>query len=293
MNALVKGEKECSICSSKKTRFTVPFNGWNIFRCDTCGFRFAEDGDPLKLDDHYDEEYFKPLMQRDTTDKWASIYSNRLALLKENAPNQQLLETGAGASTFAIDAVEFGFNVTVVDGAPWAVNHLASHEGITGAVADLNAGEFPIDTFGAIHCSHTLEHLSSPKRFLQGCLNALTPGGVLYLTFPVYEARMLFLKDSLYKIGVANHPYNYQAPDHVSYFSANCILKALQVLGYEITSSRRLKFMSLRDYLGRHGNGSTVRKVAVAAAKPFGLITGQLGFHRDIEIVARRPTGSV
>lgn len=282
--------KTCWVCFSSDTLPTIRYNDWQVWRCRACGFRFAEDGEPLVYEDHYDEDYFAPLMQRDQMDKWSKIYSERLAYLKENAPGSALLEAGAGASTFALNAVNYGFDVTVVDAAPWAVRFLAGHDGISGNVADLNQCELPGQKFGAIHCSHVLEHLSNPRRFLSQCYHTLQENGLMYLSFPAYEGNMLAWRDSLFRMGVANHPYNYQAPDHLSYFDASCIRTTLEDVGFEVVRLRRIKFISLQDSVERMDSSGILRKavrIACAVASP---LTRRIGFHRDLEIIARRPS---
>ena len=281
--------KSCWVCSGTDVQPTIRFNDWQVYRCDACGFRFAEDGKPLVYDEHYDEDYFAPLMQRDQMDKWSKIYAERLTYLQENAPAPVLLEAGAGASTFALNAVDFGFQVNVVDAAPWAVDFLTSHEGISGQVTDLNNCQLPTQTFGAIHCSHVLEHLSNPRGFLTQCYETLVDGGLMYLSFPAYEGRTLAWRDGLYRMGLANHPYNYQAPDHLSYFDAECIRKTLADIGFDVVSLRKIKFISLHDSVGRMNNSGLLRRVVGAATKLASPVTRRIGFHRDLEIIIQRP----
>ena len=284
--------KKCRLCASDRTTPTIRYNDWQVYRCDACGFRFAEDGQPIVYEDHYDEDYFAPLMQRDQMDKWSQIYSKRLSFLSRHAPSDRLLEAGAGASTFALSAVEHGFEVTVADAAPWAVEFLGSHDGVTGEVVDLNQCDFPSEQFGAIHCSHVLEHLREPRQFLHQCLNTLQPGGLMYLSFPAYEGRVLGFRDSLYRLGLANHPYNYQAPDHLSYFDARCIRATMEDAGFEVLQLQRIKFISVRDTAERMDDSGFVRKAVRLAAAATSVVTRRIGFHRDLEIIARRPVSA-
>lgn len=286
---MISTNKACWVCSGTDVQPTIRYNDWQVYRCGGCGFRFAEDGKPLVFDEHYDEDYFAPLMQRDQMDKWSKIYEERLTYLRENAPVQVLLEAGAGASTFALNAVDFGFQVNVVDAAPWAVDFLTSQKGISGQVTDLNNCQLPAQRFGAIHCSHVLEHLSNPRGFLTQCYETLVDGGLMYLSFPAYEGRTLEWRDGLYRLGLANHPYNYQAPDHLSYFDADCIRKTLVDAGFEVVRLRRIKFISLHDSVGRMNNSGLLRRLVGVATKLTSPVTRRIGFHRDLEIIVQRP----
>ncbi len=279
----------CWICAASNVVPTVRYYDWQIRLCQNCGFRFATDGKPIVSDEHYDEDYFVPFVERDTKQKWADVYASRLGRLKELAPTSKLLEAGAGASVFSLNAVDYGFDVNVIDASPWAVDFLTSHDGVTGEVQDLNNSQLPIRSFGAIHCCHVLEHLTNPRGFLEQCLNCLEDNGVMYLSFPAYEPWILGLKDTLYRLGFTNHPYLYQAPDHVSYFDAKCIEKTLTDVGFEILQLKRRKFVSLYDKVNHIGNGGILRRCIsslVALGKP---VTRLLGFRRDLEIIVRRP----
>lgn len=281
--------RTCWVCNSSDTRWTLAYNDWQIYRCKDCGFRFAQDGQPLVYDEHYDADYFAPLMQRDQMQKWANTYAERLQYLQLHAPSKRLLEAGAGASTFALNAVSAGFQVNVVDAAPWAVDFLSSNEGISGQLTDLNQCELPPQTYGAIHCSHVLEHLSNPRRFLNQCFHTLQGGGLMYLSFPAYEGSVLRWRDSLYRLGLANHPYNYQAPDHLSYFDAACIRQTLESVGFEVVRLKRIKFVSAYDSVARMDRGGLLRKTVHLASSLMAPVTQRIGFHRDLEIIARRP----
>lgn len=284
MTALV-----CKLCGSGAIMKKIDFFNWEVFKCQECDFRFAHGGDDIKIDDHYDENYYQSLINRDEMDKWAKIYASRLEYFLEHSPNQKLLEVGAGASKFAIIAAEKGFQVDVVDGSPWAVKFLKEHESIDGWVANLNECELPQRTYGAIHCSHLLEHLSNPLGLLEQSFNALSPGGVMHLSFPAYEGNILAFRDGIFRLGLANYPYNYQAPDHVSYFDKNCISKTLSKVGFDLILIRRIKFISIAQTFSRMDEGDSFRKLISKVSKIFNPVTSRLGFYRDLEIIAKRP----
>lgn len=281
--------RKCQVCNSTNLIKKIDYQDWGIYKCRECGFRFAEGGEPIILKEHYDEMYFEPLIQRDEMDKWSRIYSERLDYAKQWAPNKKLLEVGAGASIFARVAADLGFEVDVVDGSPAAVKILTAYEGVSGWVADLNTCEFPENAYGVIHSSHVIEHLGDPAHFLRNCLRALSHKGLLFLSFPLYEGWILALRDNLYRMGLANHPYNYQAPDHISYFDARCIRSTLERVGFEIISLRRTKFISLNLAFSRMQQRSTSRKILSRLSNWLSFITDRIGFYRDVEIIARHP----
>lgn len=279
----------CPVCCDSRVKKTINYKDWTIYKCSGCQFRFAHGGERLVIDEHYDEEYFQPMLARDSLKKWENIYRDKLLTAKKYSPNNKLLEVGSGASTFACAAAKDDFDVTIVDGSPDAVKMLTRCDGVDGWVDDLNNCTFPENKYGVLHSSHVIEHLHQPAEFLHECYRSLVEGGVLLLSFPAYEAGIISIRDNLYKLGIANHTYNYMAPDHVSYFSAKCIEKLLLNTGFEILELRRTKYISLKDTLNSMNKKSVFRQAVSDISNVFDFITDRIGYHRDLSIVARKP----
>ena len=82
-----------------------------------------------------------------------------LRLIGPKVPNEIRMLSGPEGTTYHDDALRYQeflgrHGVTV---------HL---EQTSGSVENLNSCQLPSQTFGAIHCSHVLEHLSNPRGFL-------------------------------------------------------------------------------------------------------------------------------
>ena len=90
--------------------------------------------------------------------------------------------------------------------------------GIEAEIFDLNTGEIPRSSYDVICSSHAIEHLSNPRHFLSQSAAGLVSSGLLYLGLPVYTRARIGFHQVLYKMGVANFPYNLNLPDHISYF---------------------------------------------------------------------------
>lgn len=278
----------CPVCKLTDTRPTIDYFGWKVMRCRNCEFRFATGGMPIELQAHYDEDYFLPMIERDNSTKWQNIYHKKLELAQGFSPGRKLLEVGPGAGGFAVPAAAAGYAVFVVDGSQAAIDRL-ERVGIEGKVADLNSISLPVNHYDVVNSSHVVEHLSAPSDLLEAVFETLKPGGVLLLSFPAYEAWLLNARDFLYRIGLANHPYNYQAPDHVSYFSKRCIVQVLRSRGYAIHEVSRTKFISLSDVIERLDASSPFRQFVCRVGGYLRFLFGRIGFHRDLDIVAIKP----
>lgn len=229
-----------------------------------------------------------PLIERDKTPKWRAEYKRRLSLLSSMAPSKTLLEAGPGSGSFSRLAADNGFSVTVLDGSQFSIDSLTSHPNISGRVVDLNDFSLPANTFGACYSSHTIEHLENPFSFLKCIHGSLLGNGVLYLSFPVYERWVVDIFSFLRKIGLSNYMFNFQAPDHVSYFTAKCIKGVLVDTGFEVISFRRIKFISALDIISRSSSRSLLRKLLKSTALVIGPVLYRIGYYRDVEIICRR-----
>lgn len=291
MDALQAGDKmaqQCPVCKLMDTRHIIDYAGWKVNLCRNCEFSFATGGKPVELQSHYDDDYFLPMIERDNSVKWQNIYRQKLALAQDHNPGRNLLEIGPGAGGFSVAAVAAGFSVFVLDGSQAAIDRLAKL-GVEGEVADLNSVTLPAKCYDVVSSSHVIEHLNAPLEMLEAVFESLKPGGLLLLSFPAYENWLLGIRNFFYHVGLANHPYNYQAPDHVSYFSKRCIVRVLRSCGYEVQAVKRTKFISVNDVIERLDGTSQLRRIVCRVAKPPRFFLSRVGYHRDLDIVATKP----
>ena len=101
-----------------------------------------------------------------------------------------VLDLGCGTGVFLDQLTRRGINVCGVDDNPASVRY-ARLQGLNAIVQDgLSYLDEHPTSFGAIHCSHLVEHL--PFDQLQSCIEkvarALVPGGIAVLVFPDPES---------------------------------------------------------------------------------------------------------
>lgn len=290
--SLANGKKpECNICSCTRVRPIVSANQWAVYACSACGFKFAvpSESDLLDVPEHYDAEYFRPLRNRDSMRRWKQTYEDRLNFARKHAPGKRVLDAGAGASGFPIIAKEQGFDTSVLDGSPWAVSFLQDNFSINGQTCDLNNFSLEPGCFDFIHSSHVIEHLIRPRQFLEQLYGGLDHGGILFLTFPLYGEFITYLRGLLFRCKLANHAYTYDVPDHVSYFTKKTILKTMRGIGFEILSVSTYKYISFLQLVNSINENSQMRKLVKLACRSLRPLTGNVGYHRDIVIYARKP----
>lgn len=98
--------------------------------------------------------------------------------------------------------------------------------GIQAVPADLNR-DLPVESssFGAIFCSHVLEHVDAPIHLLRECRRILTPGGILVLGLPI-EANLVNR--------VRGQRYFLHHPGHLYSFSLENIQVLLAKTGFDV-----------------------------------------------------------
>ena len=286
----------CNICGSDRVRSCRKQKGWQLLECGDCSFHFANRQSAASAEmPQYDETYFEAFIDRDKQNEFVAFYQATISRLAERAPGRRLLDAGSGASLFSPTAKNAGWKVTAIDGSSAAVGYLKRVFGVEAFVVDLNqdksirAGCGPTAEFDAINSFHVIEHLENPRGYLASCFDALSKGGVLQLGLPYYPWRRVQFHELLRRIGLTNHPFNFNLPDHVSFFDEHTIQRLLASVGFRVLEFRRTAFQSLHDALEATSDAGRLRRFVKAAGRLASPITSRIGAHQHLEILAIKP----
>ena len=106
-----------------------------------------------------------------------------------------MIDVGAGTSRFGLVLKERGFQVTLVDISE-RLERDAVLFGMKFIHADAqnlsnlrNQGEYSI-----VHAAHVIEHVESPKKFLNDLLSLSEPGGVVHISFPCADSFLVKMR---------------------------------------------------------------------------------------------------
>lgn len=105
-----------------------------------------------------------------------------MPLLPRDRPGR-LLDVGCGNGTFLQMAQAAGWSIKGVDFDPVAVAE-ARREGLPVDLGGIDKLDTEEQTYDWITCSHVLEHVHEPQRFLHSMYRLLRPGGTLWLQTP-------------------------------------------------------------------------------------------------------------
>jgi SAM-dependent methyltransferase len=118
---------------------------------------------------------------------WRTAANSAGYLLGELHPGLQVLDVGCGPGTITADlaALVAPGRVMAVDAAPDVLEQAAAEaaarglENVDFAVADVNALDFPDNSFDVVHAHQVLQHLGDPVRALREMRRVCRPGGVV------------------------------------------------------------------------------------------------------------------
>jgi SAM-dependent methyltransferase len=280
-------DNKCRLCG--RSNAPAWFTAWDheIRSCSQCGFMFAERLANASAPS-YESDYHSEFILRDEQAGTLQRYDKLLKELEKITPGRRLFDAGCGAGGFLNFARNAGWSVSGIDGSQSAVRYAAEVFNLDVMVADLNRYELPPQSYDVISSFHVIEHLSNPLHLLRNIAVALLPDGIAYLGLPFYSRKRIRFHQMLYRIGIANYPFNFNLPDHISYFDARTLSQTLSSIGLEsirtwFTSKRTLGELaaSARQSAGR-------RRVIGDMMQPFDSVLQKIGYYQHFNIIARK-----
>src|SRR5262249_41065841 len=135
---------------------------------------------------------------------------------------------------------------------------------------------------------HVIEHLSNPSHFLTQLHSTLVPGGVLCLGLPFYKMERIWLHNVIHKFGIAHHPYDFNLPDHISYFSPKTLRNAIHQFGFDIVDFEYDARVDYASLAARVENGAGLRRMIGKSLRPFQDILRSFGYYNHINLLAKK-----
>lgn len=167
------------------------------------------------------------------TEKILNYFRYRRArILKKALGNTgSVLDIGCGSGYFLEELGRMGdydlFGVEMPGRAADRAKTLAS---VTLKEGELEAGDFPAESFDAITLFQVFEHLHSPQETLAACSRLLKPGGLLMMSFPNIDS----WQASRYK----GDWYHLDPPRNLFFFRPSRFRQIMQERGFSILHER-------------------------------------------------------
>lgn len=246
--------ESCLLCSSTHTRIHYRLRGWNIARCETCGFEYHDGfrggGDATEM---FSEEYYRdrqaPAFERQLqdyrNDPSAPVYARWAAHLAEHAGTGRLLDVGCALGTFLKIAEERGFAVEGVEISHWAADFARTHRGLSVFTGDLAAFPAPDGAFDVVTFWDSIEHVGDPIGNLRQARRLLRTGGLVLLTTDNFDCFVADLARVMYHGSGGLLRYGMERvfiEPNRSYFTSATMREALRVSGFEIQHLEKMEY---------------------------------------------------
>jgi 2-polyprenyl-3-methyl-5-hydroxy-6-metoxy-1,4-benzoquinol methylase len=284
---MMRSDEKCRLCGSKLA--SNWFIAWDheIYACSQCGFLFAIKlaGAPAP---NYESGYHSDFIERDMKADTLERYEALLKELGSMAPGRRLLDIGCGAGGFLNFARSLGWSVSGIDGSQAAVQHALNAYRLDATVADLNRHELQPGDYDVIWSFHVIEHLSDPLHLIRSAAAALVPNGLIFIGTPFYSRARIRLHQLLYKIGAAHYPFDFNLPDHISYFGMRTLRALCSTVGLEIVRTWFSGKRTLSELAAAARRSGGTRKTIGNAMLPFEKVLRNIGSYQNINVIARK-----
>jgi len=200
----------------------------------------------------------------------------RLDLIREFKPSGRLLEVGCARGDF-LRVAKQTFDVFGVEPNPELA---ASAE----QVAPIHAGvieTLAVNDFDVAASFHVIEHVDSPRRFLQAMVNRVKPGGLVVLETPNIRSMPFNLLKSRWRQFI---------PEHYFFFDPDTVTRLMETAGLKVERIQSVgKYASVELVLNRLSRYAGIARAAASLANGVGL--SRLTFRinpRDIMLVVAK-----
>lgn len=225
--------RHCTLCGEEgKPHYCVNtvvgldfIPGFNPVRlwmyCENCHHLFANNY-PHNLGELLSESAFEFNLKPELS--YLKVYGDIMNVLTQFTPGNRLLEVGVGAGELLAVAKEYQFDAMGLDIRPAYSAAVSKLLNIPVVAEDFQ--KFETDQlFDVICMGDVIEHMTDPIQALQKANSLLNEKGVLWISTPTFESAYIQLRK--------DQDPMWTVIEHLQYFSAESLRKALEMCGFE------------------------------------------------------------
>jgi 2-polyprenyl-3-methyl-5-hydroxy-6-metoxy-1,4-benzoquinol methylase len=243
--------EKCDLCGRINKKEIYKFEHWTLLQCNRCGLRWgSSNGSTPNVCSIYDRNYFnsenaskigyKNYLQEEKVKTRSFNYWYRK--IERISKKGSCLDIGCAYGYSVKVAKNRGWHSYGIDISEHAVC-MAKKE--NNNIKCVNYFKFNNNIkFDLITAWDVLEHMISPKKFLQKTINNLTGDGLIAITTPIYD----FCFAKYY----GQNWFEYKWPEHLYYFSRESLIEYFRQLNLEIICFQyAIKFKPILNALFR------------------------------------------
>ena len=232
-------EVPCPLCGSRRRRPAFRGKGCRFVACRECALVYQNPQPVFEdLKGRYGQAYFQyEIANEDNFHRLMELGLADVDFAGRTAgfpAGRRFLDVGCATGRLLEAMRERGWQVRGVDLCPESAAYAAKHRGVEVFTGTLGEARFPAAGFHAVHFSHLLEHVPSPRGLLAEVRRILLPEGLAVVTTPNVDGlQARLLKDR----------YAYFMPGHLSYFTKRNLTGLLSGAGFSrVTAFRPVEF---------------------------------------------------
>nr|MBI3613444.1 class I SAM-dependent methyltransferase [Nitrospirota bacterium] len=224
----------CPLCDEDGSRPRFAKDGFSVVECRACRLRYVNPR-PTRpwLDAWYRHEYFA-LSHEDASGAQhlqhgaikTATARLRLQLLGTAPSSGRLVDVGCGGGFFVRAATTGGWDAVGIEPSIEAARCAAQTQQIRIIAGRLEETPLVAGRFDVITMFDVLEHVASPKTFLEEARRLLAPGGRLVIETPNMAGWLPRLMGK-------RHPW-VRPPEHLTYFTPSTLRRLLEQGGFRV-----------------------------------------------------------
>jgi len=278
---------QCDLCGAKKYKALFQINTKLIVACPECRLvSYHPLATPDELSSIYnDSQYFEAEYFKVDDKNLKTVhyrYFVETANLAQNHCNatHKILEIGPGKGDFVELCVERGLQIECMEFSEHAAKKLSEQFGCNVYHGDITYSDFQANSYKMIVAFDVIEHLLSPKIWLDAIFRVLEPDG--FFIFNTVNVQNLLDRIGwlFYRLGIKGPIIKLYPSYHLYYFTPQILEKYLQKAGFEIVQVKQENY----DY--RKASSKLVEQSVLRVIYRLHDITGQ---KTNLYIIAKKP----
>jgi len=211
----------CNLCGYDVPSPFLQDDGYIFVRCRNCGLVYQNPQPVFEdLRRRYSQGYFEyeidneanffHLMTLGLRDIGFDALANQMTkrqLAEHAAELRTFLDVGCATGMLLEHMRDAGWRVRGVDLTPESVEYGRTHRGLDIFAGTLHEAQLPAASQSVIHFSHLIEHVPSPRHFLEEVARVLAPGGLVLVTTPNVNGLQARLFRNRWRSAIADHVY--------------------------------------------------------------------------------------
>ncbi len=223
-------EVACPVCGSSRRRPRFRGKGCRFVACLDCAVVYQN---PQPLFDDLKGRYGQAYFQYELANEANFHRLMELGLQDVDfagrtdgfPPDRRFLDVGCATGRLLEAMRERGWRVRGVDLCPESAAYAGSRRGVEVFPGTLDQARFPSASFHAVHFSHLIEHVPSPRALLAEVHRLLAPEGLAVVTTPNVDGLQARLFRGLWRSAIA---------DHLTLFSVRTLRRLLEDCGFRV-----------------------------------------------------------